>query len=40
MRIGMTVPAQATLEATLAGFELAEGLGVDSPLGRPKTQFR
>jgi len=30
MRIGMTVPPQATLEATLAGFELAEGLGVDS----------
>ena len=26
----MTVPPQATLEATLAGFELAEGLGVDS----------
>jgi 5,10-methylenetetrahydromethanopterin reductase len=30
MRIGVTVPAQATLEATVAGFELAEGLGVDS----------
>lgn len=26
----MTVPPQATLEAVLAGFELAEGLGVDS----------
>jgi UDP-N-acetylglucosamine 2-epimerase (non-hydrolysing) len=30
MRIGMTVPPQATLETTLSGFELAEGLGVDS----------
>jgi alkanesulfonate monooxygenase SsuD/methylene tetrahydromethanopterin reductase-like flavin-dependent oxidoreductase (luciferase family) len=30
MRIGVTVPAQATFEATVAGFELAEGLGVGS----------
>jgi len=30
MRIGVTVPVQARLEATLAGFEVAEGLGVDS----------
>jgi alkanesulfonate monooxygenase SsuD/methylene tetrahydromethanopterin reductase-like flavin-dependent oxidoreductase (luciferase family) len=30
MRIGVTVPMQAALEATVAGFELAEGLGVDS----------
>jgi 5,10-methylenetetrahydromethanopterin reductase len=30
MRIGMTVAPQATLEATLAGFELAGGLGVGS----------
>jgi 5,10-methylenetetrahydromethanopterin reductase len=30
MKIGVTVPPQATLEATLAGFELAEGLGIDS----------
>jgi F420-dependent oxidoreductase-like protein len=30
MRIGVTVPRQATLEATMAGFEQAERLGVDS----------
>lgn len=30
MRISVTVPVQATLEAALAGFEVAEGLGVDS----------
>lgn len=30
MRIGVTVPPQATLEETLAGFELAEELGLDS----------
>jgi alkanesulfonate monooxygenase SsuD/methylene tetrahydromethanopterin reductase-like flavin-dependent oxidoreductase (luciferase family) len=30
MKIGMTVPQQDTLEATLAGFEQGEGLGVDS----------
>jgi Luciferase-like monooxygenase len=30
MKIGMTVPQQDTLEATLAGFEQGEGLGVHS----------
>jgi 5,10-methylenetetrahydromethanopterin reductase len=30
IKIGMTVPQQATLEATLAGFEQGEGLGVPS----------
>ncbi len=30
MRIGVTVPQQATIEATVAGFEQAERFGVDS----------
>jgi hypothetical protein len=30
MKIGMTVPQQDTLEATLAGFDQGEGLGVHS----------